>query len=367
MAIRVPGAMAGSELAALRMPADLVPGASGAMVTGSAFDGPPLPATMTLAVPAVAMRAAATRAVNWEAPMNVVTSGAPFHCTMELAVKAAPVTVRVTSAPPGTAELGLRLAREATGVEAMESASSLEETGPSLKTLILAVPDAAIKAADTIAVNCVALTRVVGDAAPVHPTDGGGGGGRGGRGGGGQRGAVPGHGGAGEEVAAVHGEGEIGAAHQYGSGDEAGDGRGGRLHGKNGRLRGNQRARTDHLDRVRPHIGNRAGGHADGELVDAHIGGSGSGQTGDLGGGNKSVAVHRHGEGRSASDGGVGTDLGDAGRDGNDGEGEGIGVGDARSGHGDGGHVCGGDPVDRYGSGQLSGTDEGGGERGAEP
>src|SRR5665811_1545519 len=159
MAIRVPGAMAGSELAALRMPAELVPGASGAMVKGSAFDGPPLPATVTLAVPAVAMRAAETRAVNWEAPMNVVTSGAPFHCTMELAVKAAPVTVRVKPAPPGTAELGLRLAREATGVEAMESASSPEETGPSLKTLILAVPDAAIKAADTIAVNCVALTR----------------------------------------------------------------------------------------------------------------------------------------------------------------------------------------------------------------
>src|SRR5665647_385782 len=126
MAIRVPGAMAGSELAALRMPAALVLGASGAMVKGSAFDGPPLPATMTLAVPAVAMRAAETRAVNWEAPMIVVTSGAPFHCTMELAVKAAPVTVRVKSAPPGTAELGLRLAREATGAEAMESASSPE-------------------------------------------------------------------------------------------------------------------------------------------------------------------------------------------------------------------------------------------------
>src|ERR1035437_6052150 len=168
MAIRVPGAMAGSELAALRMPAELVPGASGAVVNGSAFDGPPLPATVTLAVPAVAMRAAETRAGNWEAPMNVVTSGAPLHCTMELAVKA--VTVRVKSAPPGTAELGLRLAREATGVEAMESASSPEETGPSLKTLILAVPDAAIKAADTIAVNCVALTRVVGSAAPFHAT-----------------------------------------------------------------------------------------------------------------------------------------------------------------------------------------------------
>src|ERR1019366_6525138 len=61
-----------------------------------------------------------------------------------------------------------------------------------------------------------------------------------------------GHGGGGEEVAAVDGKGEIRAAHQYRCGAEAGDGRGGRLPGKNGRLGGNQRARIDHLDDVRP-------------------------------------------------------------------------------------------------------------------
>src|ERR1022692_2759612 len=109
MAISVPGAMAGSELAALSIPA-------------------------------------------------------------ELAVKPAPVTVRVKAAPPGAAALGLRLAREAAGVVEMDSASTLEVRGPVLETVILAVPGAAIKAADTCAVNCVALTPVVGSATPFHAT-----------------------------------------------------------------------------------------------------------------------------------------------------------------------------------------------------
>ena len=60
--------MAGSELAALTMPAELVLGARGTMVKASAFDVPPSVATVTLAVPAVAMRAADTGAV---APLRI--------------------------------------------------------------------------------------------------------------------------------------------------------------------------------------------------------------------------------------------------------------------------------------------------------
>src|ERR1035438_10015656 len=164
MAISVPGAMAGSELAALSIPAELVAGTGNPMVKASAFDVAPSPATVMLAVPAVAMSAAGTLAVNWDALTNVVASGAPFHCTLELAVKPAPVTVRVKAAPPGAAALGLRLAREAAAVVEMDSASTLEVRGPVLETVILAVPGAAIKAADTCAVNCVALTPVVGSA-----------------------------------------------------------------------------------------------------------------------------------------------------------------------------------------------------------
>ena len=54
---------------------------------GSALDSAPSPATVTLAVPAAAMSAAGIAAVNWAALTNVVTSGVPFHCTVELAVK----------------------------------------------------------------------------------------------------------------------------------------------------------------------------------------------------------------------------------------------------------------------------------------
>ena len=92
MAISAPGAIAGSELAALTMPAELVAGTTGAvMVKGSAFDVAPSPVTVTLAVPAAAMRAAGTAAVNWDALTKVVASGAPFHCTLELAGKMAAV------------------------------------------------------------------------------------------------------------------------------------------------------------------------------------------------------------------------------------------------------------------------------------
>src|ERR1019366_4448164 len=155
MAISVPGAMAGSELAALSIPAELVAGTGNPMVKAIAFDVAPSPATVMLAVPAVAMSAAGTLAVNWDALTNVVASGAPFHCTLELAGKPAPGTVMV---------------REAAAVVEMDSASTLEVRGPVLETVILAVPGAAIKAADTCAVNCVALTPVVGSATPFHAT-----------------------------------------------------------------------------------------------------------------------------------------------------------------------------------------------------
>src|ERR1035441_6007491 len=134
MAISVPGAMAGSSLAALSIPAELVAGTGNPMVKASAFDVAPSPATVMLAVPAVAMSAAGTLAVNWDALTNVVASGAPFHCTLELAVKLAPVTVKVKAAPPGAAALGLRLAREAAGVVEMDSTSTLGGRGPDRKS-----------------------------------------------------------------------------------------------------------------------------------------------------------------------------------------------------------------------------------------
>src|ERR1019366_2692053 len=112
-----PGAMAGRKLAALRMPSDVVAGVGRAMVKVRALDGPPSLSTVIVAVPLAAMRAAGTLAGNWEALANLVTSGAPFHCAVEVSRKPAPARVRVKAAPPGAAEPGLRLARDAAGVD----------------------------------------------------------------------------------------------------------------------------------------------------------------------------------------------------------------------------------------------------------
>ena len=161
MAISAPGAMAGRKLASLTMPAVVVAGTTWAvMVKASALEVPPSPVTVTLAVPAAAMRAAGTAAVNWEALTKVVVSGAPFHCTLELAGKLAPVSVRVKAAPPGAAELGLRLAREAVGVAAftVNRGACGETISPGLTTWMACWPAVAMALAGTLTVSWFRLT-----------------------------------------------------------------------------------------------------------------------------------------------------------------------------------------------------------------
>src|ERR1017187_2722591 len=102
MVISAPGAMAGRKLAALRMPSELVAGVGRAIAKVRVLDGPPSLSTVTVAVPLAAMRGAGTAAVNWVALTNLVTSGAPFHCTVEVAANPAPARVRVKAAPPGS-------------------------------------------------------------------------------------------------------------------------------------------------------------------------------------------------------------------------------------------------------------------------
>src|ERR1035441_10973565 len=94
------------------MRSDEIAGVGRAMVKVRELDGPPSLSTVTVAEPVAAMRAAGTLAVNWEALTNLVTSGTPFHCTVDVAVNPEPARVRVKAVPPGAAELGLRLARD---------------------------------------------------------------------------------------------------------------------------------------------------------------------------------------------------------------------------------------------------------------
>jgi hypothetical protein len=62
--------------------------------------------TVTDAVPAVAMFAAGTVAVNCEPLTNWVVSGLPFQFTTEPATKPVPFTVNANSGPPGGAASG---------------------------------------------------------------------------------------------------------------------------------------------------------------------------------------------------------------------------------------------------------------------
>ncbi len=107
-----PGAMAPSVLlAALNTLPTVIEGTAGLIVKLTGFE----PATVTLALPAAAIRLAGTAALNCVALANVVANGDPFHCTVEPERKPVPVTVSVKAGPPAVAELGARVAMVPTG------------------------------------------------------------------------------------------------------------------------------------------------------------------------------------------------------------------------------------------------------------
>jgi hypothetical protein len=75
----------------------------------NALDVPPPGAgvaTLTIAVPAAAISAAVIAACKLVLEADVVVRAFPFHCTVEVDTKLAPVTVSVNAAAPATAELG---------------------------------------------------------------------------------------------------------------------------------------------------------------------------------------------------------------------------------------------------------------------
>src|SRR2546426_8585780 len=78
------------------------------MVNVAAFEalGPGL-TTRTVAVPTVAMSAAAMLAVTWVGLTTVVGRAAPFHWTLAPAAKPLPSTVSVKAGPPAGALRGL--------------------------------------------------------------------------------------------------------------------------------------------------------------------------------------------------------------------------------------------------------------------
>jgi hypothetical protein len=85
--------------------------AAALIVKDTVADVPPPGAgfvTVTFAVPAVAISAAVTAAVNWVALKNVVVLAAPLNFTTDVDTKPVPFTVRVKAAPPAVALVGER-------------------------------------------------------------------------------------------------------------------------------------------------------------------------------------------------------------------------------------------------------------------
>jgi len=89
------------------------------IVNASALEVPPPGAgveTVTFAVPAVAMSAAAIAAWRLVPETKVVERALPFHWTVEEEMKFEPATVNVKAEPPAVAEVGLKEAAEGAGL-----------------------------------------------------------------------------------------------------------------------------------------------------------------------------------------------------------------------------------------------------------
>jgi hypothetical protein len=109
---------------------------------------------VTLAVPTLAMSAAAMDAVNCVLLTKVVVRLDPFHITTDVPTKFVPLTVSVNAAPPALAVAGLRLDIAGTGLFT-EKVCALEvpPPGDGLTTVTLIVPAGAISVAVMAAVT----------------------------------------------------------------------------------------------------------------------------------------------------------------------------------------------------------------------
>jgi hypothetical protein len=104
-------------------------------------------ATVTGAVPAVAIREAGTAAVSWVEETNVVVSAVPFHFTVEPETKLVPFTVNVKSGPPAAAQVGLSELIVGTALIVITSvcwALVLQGVAPLLAVIVTLVVPAAV-------------------------------------------------------------------------------------------------------------------------------------------------------------------------------------------------------------------------------
>ena len=125
------------------------------MVNVAPGDVPPVVVTVTLAVPAVAIRLAGTVAVSWLALPKAVASAEPFQLTEAPATKFVPLIVSVNAALPAVAEPGLNPVIVGEG-GLMVNVATLELPYVAL-TVMLALPAVAISVEGTVAETLVGL------------------------------------------------------------------------------------------------------------------------------------------------------------------------------------------------------------------
>jgi hypothetical protein len=131
----------------------------GASATGNATELDVAPhglATVIEAVVGLAMRDAGTVAVSCVREINVVLSGLPFQFTVEVETKFVPFTVSVNCGSPADAQAGL--SEVMVGV-ALTVKVTPPDVPPHPPTVIEAVPGVAMRAAGTVAVSCLELTK----------------------------------------------------------------------------------------------------------------------------------------------------------------------------------------------------------------
>jgi len=146
------------------------------IVNVCALDRPPPGAglnTVTGTVPAVAMSLAEIVAVSWVLLPYVVARSAPFHRTMDDAMKFVPVTVSVKPGSPAVLLFGAMELSVGTGFGALivnVCALDRPPPGAGLNTVTGAVPAVAMSLAEIVAVSWVLLPYVVARSAPFHRT-----------------------------------------------------------------------------------------------------------------------------------------------------------------------------------------------------
>ena len=157
----------GVPTVALAVSALVIEGAA-SIVNVTALDVPPHELTTVIeAVPALAMREAATLAVSCVEETNVVVSAAPFQFTIEVETKFMPLTVNVNCISPSEAQVGLS--------ELMIGAALIvnvtaPDVAPHPATVIEAVPGVAMRSVVTMAVSNFEDTNVVTSGLPFQYT-----------------------------------------------------------------------------------------------------------------------------------------------------------------------------------------------------